>query len=172
MKKLLLTSAFALIATPAYSYDANTWVIGIGYNNIGDTDEDKADDIDTMGFRGEFRSESINPNNLWGVDNVSLVAGVDVDLNGGTYGYGGLLYDWEFYQRWHLVPSIVAGLYHESDSKDLGGPINFRSALEVNYEITRNSRLGLGISHISNASIYDSNPGAEHVTATYSYSFK
>ena len=67
-----------------------------------------------------------------------------------------------------LSPSFSVGGFHEGDGKDLGGAIEFRSALELAYRFENNARLGVQVGHLSNASIYDSNPGEEFVILNYS----
>ena len=46
---------------------------------------------------------------------------------------------------------------------DLGGPVEFRSGLELGYESDRGWRIGLGFDHRSNAGIESRNPGLETV---------
>jgi lipid A 3-O-deacylase len=57
----------------------------------------------------------------------------------------------------------MAGLYAPGSGVDLGGPIEFRSGLEVGYQTPKGIRLGLSVDHRSNAGIYSSNPGLETV---------
>jgi hypothetical protein len=59
------------------------------------------------------------------------------------------------------------GAYHEGNGKDLGGTLEFRSGLELAYRFDDRSRLGLEISHRSNASIYEDNPGEETLMVFY-----
>ena len=90
--------------------------------------------------------------------------GVSVGEEGeGWIGYGAT-YDLPLgnspvYAQFHLMP----GLYAENGGFDLGGPVAFRSGLEVGYENNRGWRFGLSYDHRSNAGIYDENPGIETV---------
>lgn len=68
-----------------------------------------------------------------------------------------------------VSPFAGAGYYAEGKSKDLGGPFEFRLALDVAYEFENQSRLGLRASHLSNAHIYDHNPGEEELMIFYSF---
>lgn len=95
------------------------------------------------------------------------VVGVLATSDEAVMGYAGVLVDLYLGRRWVLTPSFTPGLYHEGDGKDLGGTVEFKSALELSYRFDNRARLGIGISHISNASIYDSNPGTETVYLTY-----
>ena len=59
-----------------------------------------------------------------------------------------------------FTPSFTPGLYSEGDGKDLGHVIEFKTELQISYEISSNSELGFSYNHISNASLGDKNPGA------------
>ncbi|MFW2544536.1 acyloxyacyl hydrolase [Primorskyibacter sp. 2E107] len=63
------------------------------------------------------------------------------------------------YAELHAMP----GLYFDNGGFDLGGPIEFRSGLELGYENRKGWRFGLSYDHRSNAGIYDNNPGIETV---------
>lgn len=97
------------------------------------------------------------------------VVGATLDSDGGIYGYAGLNWNLDLGYRFWLIPNFVAGLYHEGDSKDLGGAIEFRSGIELDYVFDQGNRLGVTFNHISNASIYDKNPGAESILMVYSH---
>ena len=66
-----------------------------------------------------------------------------------------------------FTPNIGVGLYDEGDGKKLGSSIEFRSGLELSYELENERRIGISISHISNASIGDKNPGTEIISISY-----
>lgn len=68
----------------------------------------------------------------------------------------------DFYLCEHLVftPSFEPGLYYQGKSRNLGHPIEFRSAVELAYEKDSGLRLGTQFYHISNASLGHHNPGA------------
>ena len=48
----------------------------------------------------------------------------------------------------------------EGDGKDLGHVIEFKTELQISYELSSNSEIGFSYNHISNASLGDKNPGA------------
>ena len=87
---------------------------------------------------------------------------------GGIYGYGGINFDVYLGRRWVLMPNFAVGGYRRGASKNLGNVLEFRSGLELAYRFDDRSRLGVAISHISNASISDNNPGTESLVLTYS----
>ena len=94
--------------------------------------------------------------------------GLFVTTDAAFYAWAGLSTDIYFGRRWVLTPSFSVGGFEESDGKDLGGPLEFRSAVELAYRFDDASRLGLQIGHLSNAGIYNSNPGEEFAVLTYS----
>lgn len=94
-------------------------------------------------------------------------AGLELTFDGGLYGAGGLLFDWEFSPDWFLTPSIGAGLYEDGKGSRLGYTLQFRSQLELGYGFENGSRVSLGLGHISNASLGRSNPGAEILSLSW-----
>ena len=67
-----------------------------------------------------------------------------------------------------LRPSFAVGAYADGNGKDLGGVLEFRSAIALAWRFDDRSRLGVEFSHLSNAGIYDTNPGTENLTVNYS----
>ncbi len=111
----------------------------------------------SLEYRGDYLWEGLRP-----------VGGLSIDVDGGVYGYAGGNWDLLLSDSWVLVPNFVIGAYGEGDSKDLGGALEFRSGIELDYIFANDHRLGLTFNHISNASIYDKNPGAESLMLLYS----
>ena len=60
----------------------------------------------------------------------------------------------------NFTPSFTPGLYFEGDGKDLGHVIEFKTELQISFEISSNSEFGFSYNHISNASLGNKNPGA------------
>ena len=82
---------------------------------------------------------------------------------------GGLLIDVFFGRRYVVTPSLSPHLYFGGDSDlDLDFPIQFRSQLEIAYRLDNRARVGLALSHYSNASLGSSNPGTESLMLYYS----
>jgi hypothetical protein len=82
-----------------------------------------------------------------------------------VFGWAGIAYDFRVGPV-VLVPSFGPGLYGKGDGIDLGSALEFRSQLEAACRFGR-SRLGVSISHMSNAGIGDINPGTETLTLQY-----
>ena len=92
------------------------------------------------------------------------------NTDGGVFGYAGIYTDLVY---GHVVFTPVLGLggYAQGDSKELGGVFEFRSELGVAYQFHDGSRLGMRIAHLSNAGIYNQNPGEEELHVTYALPF-
>jgi hypothetical protein len=81
--------------------------------------------------------------------------------------YGGLRLDLKLL-GWTVTPQFAVTLYEEGDGKDLGGVLQFRSGFEVSFRFAAGPRLGLLFYHLSNANLYDRNPGSNSLVVTLS----
>ena len=59
-----------------------------------------------------------------------------------------------------LTPSFAPGYYNYGDGKDLGYPLEFKSEVQMSFNLGDSSQMGMSYNHISNASIGKKNPGA------------
>ena len=89
-----------------------------------------------------------------------------VALAGTTTGQGflgaGILIDVFLGRRFVFTPSVVPNIYVGGNSKlDLGYAMEIRSQLEASYRFNDRSRLGVAVSHYSNAGLGDDNVGTE-----------
>ena len=66
-----------------------------------------------------------------------------------------------------FTPSFTPGLYSKGDGKDLGHVIEFKTEIQLTFEISSNSEIGVSYNHISNASLGDKNPGANSYMFNY-----
>mgnify|MGYP001593128308 CR=1 FL=1 len=72
-------------------------------------------------------------------------------------------------RRFVMTPSFAPHYYWGGNKKlDLGHWMEFRSQMEFAYRFDNRSRLGMAISHYSNASLGDTNPGTETGTIYFS----
>ena len=94
--------------------------------------------------------------------------GMFVTSKYGAYAYLGLLVDAFIGDRFVISPSFSIGASHEGEGKQLGGTLQFRSAVEFAYYFDDHSRFGLQIGHLSNAGIYAQNPGTEFAILNFS----
>lgn len=98
------------------------------------------------------------------------VAGISASVEGNYWLYTGVRYDINLNDNWVLTPHFAVALYEQGGSKDLGYDVEFRSGLELAYKLNASSHLGLGLYHLSNASMGDDNPGSESIIISYSFS--
>jgi len=129
--------------------------LGVGAFDVIQGDDMAAD------FRVEYRHNK----GLWFFR--PWVSG-EVTSDGALYGAAGFHSDFHLGSRIVVTPSFGVGAYYEGAGLDLGSVIEFRSQLEVAYRFDDQSRLGVAISHLSNAGIGDRNPGTEIATLYYS----
>lgn len=90
------------------------------------------------------------------------------NTDGGVFGYAGIDAD-VAYGNVVITPLLGAGGYAEGGSKHLGGVFQFRVGLGIAYEFANRTRLGLRLSHLSNAGIHDKNPSEEELYITYTW---
>lgn len=95
-------------------------------------------------------------------------AGIIASAQGALFPYGGLRADLPLGERWVISPGWSMGFYYQSYSKDLGGPLEFRTQIEVAYRMNGNARVGLCLYHLSNGGLSRPNPGSESLVVTYS----
>ena len=93
--------------------------------------------------------------------------------NDHTFFGGGLLVDMFFGRRYVLTPSFGPHIYSGGNSKlDLGHKLQFRSQLEFSYRLDDRARLGVAVSHYSNAGLGSKNPGTESLIVYYNHPLK
>jgi len=101
-------------------------------------------------IRQEFASNYINP-----------LVGVMANFDGARYFYMGVYFDWMLMDGLYVTPSFAPGFYSQGRSKNLHFMLEFRSQLDLSFNISNRFRVGVNINHISNASLSRLNPGVE-----------
>jgi lipid A 3-O-deacylase len=101
---------------------------------------------------------------------VGPAVGIIQNARGGGMAYLAL------YSDFALGPVVVtplAGLgawwHGEKDDEELGGTFEFRLGLSFAYQFDNQSRLGVRLGHISNASLHRRNPGDNDLMLTYAF---
>ncbi len=160
MKHTSVLTAALLSATMLVSGAAHATEYLTG--TLGWYDATQQDNEATL-FGAEYRFEPIQ----YGI---RPIAGVFGTTDSSFYGYGGLQWDIELIaNQLYVSPNFAAGAYKAGDDgKRLGGVIEFRSGIEVAYQMPNQQRVGLAFNHMSNANIYNKNPGVETALVTYS----
>ncbi|MDA0229074.1 MAG: acyloxyacyl hydrolase [Proteobacteria bacterium] len=125
---------------------------------------DVNDDETAAEFRAEYRSDL----RFWKILPFIGLAGTSDEA---VYGYAGLGMDIFLGRRVVLQPNAAFVGYHKGKGKDLGGEFQFRTGGEIAWRFDDWSRLAIAFHHISNAGIYDDNPGTELLVLTYSVPF-
>lgn len=152
-----MAAAFGLLfglASAADAAEPDFLTLGIGGFDVNDNES-------AAEFRIEYRS---NRTYLFLKPMIGLLG----NSEGGIYGYGGVNLDIYLGSRWVVMPNFAIGGYRRGTAKDLGSVIEFRSGIEIAYRFANAARLGVAISHISNASISNNNPGTESIVLNYS----
>ena len=108
-----------------------------------------------IGF--QHQDENLNRDTFLG--NVSPITGGFVTENSAAYIYTGIEWNVEM-GKMLFTPSFTPGLYHKGNGKDLGHVLEFKSEVQLSYEVSNNTSFGVSYNHVSNASLGDKNPGA------------
>lgn len=112
-------------------------------------------------FRGEYRF----------ADTLSILApfvGASVTTDGAAYGYFGFGFDVNWGPNWVLTPNAAAGVFERGSGTRLGSWWEFRTGAELAYRFANQSRLGVEVTHTSNAGLTKVNPGEQSVLLMYS----
>ena len=100
----------------------------------------------------------------------SPITGFMVTADSASYFYTGVQAEYKV-GRLNLVPSFSPGLYSMGDGKDLGSPLEFKSEVQLSLDLLPGTKLGYSQSHISNADLGDTNPGADSYMFNFMKSF-
>jgi len=90
---------------------------------------------------------------------LSPITGGFVTENSAAYLYTGVQAEYEL-GFLKITPSFAPGYYHEGNGKDLGSPLEFKSEVQMTFNLSNDTHIGIAYNHISNASLGDKNPGA------------
>jgi hypothetical protein len=101
---------------------------------------------------------------------ISPKIGAFVTNHRSTYVYAGVNFDLPIMDdKLFLSPGFAIGAYYKGKrGKNLGGTFEIKSSLELAYKRPNLHKLGLELSHISNAGVYKKNPGQENLILNYS----
>ena len=160
-------AAASLVAPPARALDPAGFAISAGAFDVG-----KGDPTGQLGAQVRWSSFAL-PLGALRLP-IEPATGLFVTGDEAVYGYlsfrldlSRALADWPW-EGWRVVPFTGVGLFESGDGKDLGGAVEFRSGLEVSRRAGRAGWLGLSYAHLSNAGLYDDNPGEESVVLVWS----
>lgn len=160
--KPLLVLAFTLATTGAAQ--AQSVILGAGF---ADFSSGAGDDQAVLSLEYQHRPfyEATRFSASWG-------AALTVDTDGDTHLGIGLVGLYTFADRWFIEGSVLPGYYDAASSRnDLGGEFQIRSLLGLGYTLDNGNKVSLALSHISNASTHEVNPGVNSVLLRYHYAF-
>jgi len=119
---------------------------------------DFSDDKQAAGLIGlQHQDEELYRKSFIG--KLSPITGGFLTENSAFYLYSGIQaeYDLGFVT---ITPSFAPGYYNYGSGKDLGFPLEFKSEVQMTFNLSETTHLGMSYNHISNASFGSKNPGA------------
>ena len=147
----------------------------IGFANSADEKIEKIDNNETElnFFTGMFDfSDDNQASGLVGIQhqndelfrksflgNLSPITGAFLTEKNAVYLYTGVQAEYEL-GFLTITPSFAPGYYNYGNGKDLGFPLEFKTEVQMSFDINDSTHLGMSYNHISNASLGDKNPGA------------
>ncbi len=100
------------------------------------------------------------------------IVGVMATSKGAFHNFVGVGMDLYLNDNIVISPSFAPGVYHNGSGKKLGLWLQFKSMIELGFEMENHHRVALGLYHISNANLGKTNQGTEVLTLTYSLPFE
>ena len=152
-KKFIFLSIVFLCTTKLFAAENQSHQYNFFTGNF-DFSDDKQSSL-LVGF--QHQDENLERNTFLG--NISPITGGFITENSAAYIYTGFEWNVEMGEL-TFTPSFAPGLYHKGDGKDLGHVLEFKSEVQLSYELSKDSRIGVSYNHVSNASLGDKNPGA------------
>ena len=161
MNRIYVAIISLLISLNAAS--AQEWTLGLGASDFGDQGQD------SVALDLEYRHTPFVERRVlsvaWGA-NVGLTGEGDAFIGGGIWSR------WQWNSGWFIDNSIMPGLYEEGTSgNDLGSAFEIRSLLGVGYQFDNGHAVSVALSHKSNASLADDNPGMNVYSIRYHFKF-
>ena len=105
----------------------------------------------------QHQNEELYRNSFLG--RLSPITGVFLTKKNALYLYTGVQAEYEL-GFLTITPSFAPGYYNEGSGKDLGFPIEFKTEVQMSFNLGDSSQMGMSYNHISNASMGSKNPGA------------
>ena len=107
----------------------------------------------------QHQNESLKRKSFLGT--LSPITGFIITENNAQYFYTGVQAQYKI-GKLNVVPSFTPGLYGKGDGKDLGHVVEFKSEVQLSFDLFSDSELGCSYNHISNSSLGKKNPGANN----------
>lgn len=158
------SAAVVTVSAKAIAADPGVLMAGVGMYDIIPNDNRSAAlhvqyrFADGFGASGAFRG--FKP----------LIGGM-VNSDEGAFGFAGFAAPLRLTRAWELEPSAGVGAHHQGDSTFLGGTFEFHLGLGVARRFGDGLRLGVNLTHISNANLHAKNRGTNVLMATVGWEF-
>ncbi|MEL0436736.1 acyloxyacyl hydrolase [Phycobacter sp. K97] len=151
MKYIALLAALAMAASPAVAQDREL-SIGLGYSEFSRPGAENGALV-SLDYRHTPFFEK-------GIFAARFGAALDVQETGDVFLGAGVSGKWDLGKSWFIDASILPGVYTENfHLNDLGSTFEIRSQIAVGRGFANGTALSLSLSHKSNASTADINPG-------------
>jgi len=150
-----------------------TALLTLCFINFGSLAEDNSNETELNIFTGMFDfSDEKQHAGLFGLQHqndelfrksflgkLSPITGGFITENSAFYLYTGVQAEYEL-GFLTITPSFAPGYYNYGDGKDLGHFLEFKSEVQMSFNVSDTAQLGMSYNHISNASLGKKNPGA------------
>ena len=164
MRKIASTFLIALISFSFFSFanSADEKIEKIDNNetelNFFTGMFDFSDDNQASGLVGiQHQNDELFRKSFLG--NLSPITGAFLTEKNAVYLYTGVQAEYEL-GFLTITPSFAPGYYNYGNGKDLGFPLEFKTEVQMSFDINDSTHLGMSYNHISNASLGNKNPGA------------
>jgi lipid A 3-O-deacylase len=161
---LLPFAAFYLAGSPARAAEPVEVHASAGRFNVLNRDP-----LPEAGWEVSFGPRRFHWLPRW-LPDLAPAVGAMATSDGALYAYAGFRIGVPLGERraWRFSPQWAAGLYYPPPGgRSLGGPVEFRSGIELSRQMGNGARIGLLFYHLSNAGFYERNPGSESLVLTY-----
>ena len=150
-----------------------TALLTLCFTNFGSVADDTSNETELNIFTGMFDfSDEKQHAGLFGLQHqndelfrksffgkFSPITGGFITENSAFYLYTGVQAEYEL-GFLTITPSFAPGYYNYGDGKDLGHFLEFKSEVQMSFNVSDTAQLGMSYNHISNASLGKKNPGA------------
>mgnify|MGYP001325127028 CR=1 FL=1 len=100
-------------------------------------------------FGIEHQNDELTRKSFLGI--LSPVTGGLITSDNAIYLYTGIQAQYNM-GKLKITPSFTPGVYEQGDGKDLGHPLEFKSEVQLSFDLSKSSMFGMSYNHISNAS--------------------
>ena len=126
-------------------------------------------DFSDEGARSQIFGLQHSDSNLYRdtfVGEVSPITGAMITADNAIYLYSGIETNYSL-GLMKITPSFTPGYYNQGDGKDLGHALEFKSEVQISFDLGSSTNFGMSYNHVSNASLGDKNPGANSYTFNF-----